>query len=211
MTDKGPLKRKMHDSYSTVVVVHEVDDGSSYNASTDNEGSDFKTKPRYFGGWFKDNSSSEDNHYTFRSEPKQHWSDYLEDDDDLGDIPVEWIKREPKESVLPEPTHNSEGSLLLERVLDGLLGSIRERVMERVEFVRKTEAGGCVTNTVSSVTTNKESEQQTTHIQGFDRIPKIVSPARLSAMPGPSAHPNARNSSLPRLTATEKKRGREKP
>ncbi|KAF8579418.1 hypothetical protein K439DRAFT_1620538 [Ramaria rubella] len=238
--DKGPLKRKMRDSYSAVVVgaldqqqdvgtlVHEVDDGSSHNASTDNEGSDFseprltacmrtsspprlETKPRYFGGWFEDDSSSEDNRYTFWSEPKQCWSDYSEDDDDLGDIPVEWIKGEPKESILPEPTHNSEGSSLLEHVLDGLSRSIREHVMECVEFMRKAEAGGHVTNTISSVTTNEESEQQTAHIQGFDRIPKIVSPTRLGAMPGPSAHPNARNSSPPRLTATEKKKGREKP
>ncbi|KAF8574574.1 hypothetical protein K439DRAFT_1624212 [Ramaria rubella] len=240
VTNKGPLKRKMHDSYSTVVVgsldqqqdvgtlVHEVNDGSSHNASTDNEGSDFseprltacvctslpprlETKPRYFGGWFEDDSSSEDNRYTFRSEPKQNWSDYSEGDDDLGDIPVKWIKREPKESILPEPTHNSEGSSLLERILDGLSGSIRERVMEHVEFVRKAEAGGHVTNTVSSATTNKESEQQTAHIQGFYGIPKIVSPTWLGATPGPSAHPNARDSSPPRLTATEEKKGCEKP
>ncbi|KAF8576874.1 hypothetical protein K439DRAFT_1622509 [Ramaria rubella] len=128
VTDRGPQSGKMRYSYSTVVAgaleqpqddstsVREVDDGSSHDVDTDYDESDFSEprltshihmsspprldmKPKFFRVWFEEDSSSGDKRYTFRSEPKHRWSDYSEDDEDLGDIPVDWIKKEPKESV----------------------------------------------------------------------------------------------------------------
>ncbi|KAF8576288.1 hypothetical protein K439DRAFT_1622949 [Ramaria rubella] len=127
MLVSSQLKQLEDDSTS----VREGNDGFSHDVGTDDDKSDFS--------WFEEDSSSGDNRYTFRSEPKHRWLDYSEYDDDLGDIPVDWIKKEPKESMLPQVTHNSVSSSLFERVLDGLSGSIRDRVMDQVEFVKKAK------------------------------------------------------------------------
>ncbi|KAF8573114.1 hypothetical protein K439DRAFT_1049688 [Ramaria rubella] len=100
------------------------------------------TKPKYFGGWFEEDSSSENNRYTFRHSPKQRWSDYSEDDDDLGEIPRGWVKGDPEPRSQPEAVHTSVDSSLFERALEGMSDSVRNRVLDRIEFVRKAEAGG---------------------------------------------------------------------
>ncbi|KAF8576841.1 hypothetical protein K439DRAFT_1622529 [Ramaria rubella] len=157
-------QRMTHPSYSDVVdgasgrsirihpVALDVDDDSRPQSMAGSDESDFSTlrsiariltsspprldtKPKYFGGWFEEDSSSENNRYTFRHSPKQRWSDYSEDDDDLGEIPRGWVKGDPKLRSQPEAVHTSVNSSLFERALEGMSDSMRNRVLDCIEFV----------------------------------------------------------------------------
>ncbi|KAF8573437.1 hypothetical protein K439DRAFT_1625084 [Ramaria rubella] len=134
----GLSQRMTHPSYSDVVdgvlgdpVTLEVNDDSRPQSMAGSDESEFSTqrsiacvltssplrldtKPKYFGGWFEEDLSSKDNQYTFRHSPKQRWSDYSEEDDDLGEIPRGWVKGDLEPSSQPEAVHTLVNSSLFE-------------------------------------------------------------------------------------------------